>query len=99
MWVRLGLAQARPRAARLREAPALESLELLGHGPLDDHGEIAVGYLRAHESPKPLQLVVELGACGELHLVARVAERLDDRGLEAWAVRAPASQAGRPACG
>jgi hypothetical protein len=62
------LAQCAPRAARLRKAPALEPLELLCHRPLDDHSEIATRNLRAHQGPKPLELVLELGARSELTL-------------------------------
>jgi hypothetical protein len=77
------LAQCAPRAARLRKAPALEPLELLCHRPLDDHSEIATRNLRAHQGPKPLELVLELGARSELDPVAGMAQRLDKGGPRA----------------
>ena len=52
------------------EPPRFEPLELLGDGLLDDRGQVAVGHRGAHESPEPLELVVELGGGGELDLVA-----------------------------
>jgi hypothetical protein len=60
------------------EASGLESLELLGHGPLDDRAQVAVGKLGAQQGLEPLELVFELRARGELHLVAGGSERLDD---------------------
>ena len=66
-------------SADLGVAPGFEPLELLGDGPLDDRGEVAVGDFRAHQGGEPLELVAELGAGGELHLVAGGRQRLDDR--------------------
>jgi hypothetical protein len=60
-------------------APGFEPLELLGDGTLDDRGDVAVGDLRPHEGREPLELVVQLGASGELDLVAPGRERLGDR--------------------
>ena len=71
-----------PCGAALGEAPGLEPLELLGDGVFDDGGEVAVGDLGAHEGREPLELVAQLGAGGELDLVAAGRERLDDCAAE-----------------
>jgi hypothetical protein len=69
------------------EATGLELRELLGHGVLDNYRDVAVRDCRAHEGPKPFELVVQLGACCELDLVASGGERFNEgrrgrRGLE-----------------
>ena len=61
-----------------RETAGFEPLELLADGRFDDRGEVAVRDLRAHEGPEPLELLVERGAGGELHLVPPGGEGLDD---------------------
>jgi hypothetical protein len=66
-------------SGRLGEAPGFEPFELLGDGSLDDRGDVAVGDFGAHEGRKPLELAVQLGAGGELDLVAPRRKRLDDR--------------------
>ena len=66
--------------SRPREAPGLEPFELLGDGLLDDRGQIAVRHCAAHQGSESLQLVVELGAGGELHLVPARGQRLDRGG-------------------
>jgi hypothetical protein len=62
----------------LGETPGLQPLERLGDREVDDRAELAVLDLRAHESLEPLELVVELGAGRELHLVASGRQRLED---------------------
>jgi hypothetical protein len=64
------------------EAPGLEPFELQGDGLLDDRGQIAVRYLRTHQGPESLQLVVELRAGRELHLVPGGRQGLLQQGLE-----------------
>src|SRR5262249_54024880 len=75
---RIAVPQLFPRFAGRPEPPCLEPLELLGHGLLDDRGEISVGDLRPHEGPKSFQLVVKTGTGGKLDLVSGGREGLDD---------------------
>src|SRR6185503_19732703 len=44
-----------PRCPARTETPRLEALQLLGHRLRDDHGQVAVRYLRPHQGSKPLQ--------------------------------------------
>src|SRR4029453_15677866 len=60
------------------EATGLELRELLAHRFLDDRGDVTVRDCRAHEGPKPFELVVQLGACCELDLVASGGERFHE---------------------
>jgi hypothetical protein len=69
-----------PRVLRRGETAGFEPFQLLGHGLLDDGRQIAVGDLRTHQRSKPLQLVIELGAGGELDPVPPRRQGLDDRG-------------------
>ena len=79
-WGGIGLREPLPGSLRPGESLGFEPFELLGDGLLDDRGQIAVGHLWPHERPEALQLVLELGAGGELNLVPRRGEGLDDRG-------------------
>ena len=73
------IALREPLAWSLRpgEAAGFEPLELLGDGLVDDPGQVAVGHRGAHERLEPFQLVAELGAGGELDLVAGGGQGLD----------------------
>ena len=73
---RVAVGEALPRGVRLREAPGFEPLELLGDGVFDDRAEVAVGHRGAHERRESLELVAQIGAGGELDLVATEGERL-----------------------
>ena len=76
----VGLRERLSGSGGLGEAPGFEPLERLGDREFDDRAEVAVSDLRAHESLEPLELVVKLGAGGELHLVACGRQRLEDGG-------------------
>ena len=61
------------------KASGLEPFELQGDGRLDDRGQIAVRHLRPHQGSESLELVVELRAGRELHLVPSGRQRLNRR--------------------
>jgi hypothetical protein len=68
-----------PGSLRRAKAPGFEPFQLLGHGLLDDLGEIAIGDLGPHERLEPLQLPTELRARRELDPAAGRGQRLDHR--------------------
>ena len=53
----------------LGKALGFQPLERLGDREVDDRGEVAMLDLCAHEGLESLELVVQLRADGELHLV------------------------------
>jgi len=67
-------------SSRPPQATSLEPFELLGDGLFDDHCQITVAPFGAHQRLEPFQLVVELGAGRELHLVPARGQGLDDGG-------------------
>jgi hypothetical protein len=58
-------------------APGFQPLQLLGHGLLDDRGQVSVRHFGPHEGAQALQLVVQSGAGRELYAVARRSEGLN----------------------
>ena len=66
---KVGLRDHLARALRTTEAPRFQPFELLRDGLLDQGAHVSVRYLRPHERPQPLQLVVQLSARREMDRV------------------------------
>ena len=89
--------EAFPRCLRRATTPGFQAFQLLGHGPLDDRRQVPVRYFGPHEGAKPLELVAQGGAGGELHHVARRSEGLDHDRLRSGSERGEESTRASPA--